>query len=111
MQRELSDTGVSAEEAHKKLGEFGDHAKTAFKDVMKAAAAVTAAVLAIGKQALETGTEFDSSMSQVAATLGYSTDELNDSGSEAAETLTRFGSSLVRWARIRLSRRMKRRRR
>ncbi len=86
LQRELSDTGVSAEEAHKKLGEFGDHAKTAFKDVMKAAAAVTAAVLAIGKQALETGTEFDSSMSQVAATLGYSTDELNDSGSEAAET-------------------------
>lgn len=86
LQGELRNTGVSAEEAHKKLGDFGDHAKKTFKDVTKAAAAVTAAILAVGKQAVETGAEFDKGMSQVAATMGYTWEELADEGSEAAAT-------------------------
>lgn len=58
------------------------------KGAMMLAGAGVAAVGAFGVSAVKTGMEFDSSMSQVAATMGYTVDELNDSGSEAAQTLS-----------------------
>ncbi|MBQ1538278.1 MAG: phage tail tape measure protein, partial [Ruminococcus sp.] len=54
--------------------------------VVKAAAAITAALVAIGKKAVEVGTEFDSAMSQVAATMGYSVEAINTEGTEANKT-------------------------
>lgn len=90
LQTELRNTSAVSEEQRKKISEFGNHAKETFKDVVKAAAAITAALIAVGKQVVETGTEFDKSMSQVAATMGYSVDEINTEGSEAAQTFERL---------------------
>lgn len=86
LQGELRDTGVSAEQSQKQIADFGSHAKETFGGVVKAAAAITAALIAVAKKAAETGAEFDASMSQVAATMGYSADEINSAGSEASET-------------------------
>ena len=87
LQTELRNTSAVSEEQRQKITQFGDHAKETFKGVVKAAAAITAALLAVGKQAVETGAEFDSSMSEVAAMLGYTWEELIDDGSDAAETM------------------------
>lgn len=87
LQTELQNTSAVSEEQRQKITQFGDHAKETFKGVVKAAAAITAALLAIGKQAVETGAEFDKSMSQVGATLGYTWEELTDGSSDAAETM------------------------
>lgn len=86
LQGELRETGVSAEESQKKMSEFGSHAKESIGGAVKAAAAITAALVAIAKKAAETGAAFDASMSQVAATMGYSVEEINTEGTEAAET-------------------------
>ena len=59
--------------------------------------ATTTAVTAFGASAVSAGQDFDSSMSQVAATMGYTTAELNDSTSEAAqsmETLRNFAQEM-----------------
>ena len=90
LQTELRNTSTVSEEQRKKISEFGEHAKETFAGVVKAAAAITAALVAIGKQAVETGAEFDKSMSQVAATMGYSVDEINTEGSEAAKTFDKL---------------------
>ena len=86
LQTELHGTGVSAEESQKKMSEFGSHARESIGGVVKAAAAITAALVAVAKKAAETGAAFDASMSQVAATMGYSVEEINTEGTEAAET-------------------------
>lgn len=90
LQTELRNTSITSEEVNKKLTTFKDHAKEDFAAVAKAAAAITAALVAIGKKAVETGAEFDSSMSQVAATMGYSVEEINTEGSEAQETFQKL---------------------
>ena len=87
LQTELKNMSTVSEEQRQKITQFGEHAKQTFAGVVKAVAAITAALIAVGKQAVETGAAFDSSMSEVAATLGYSWDELIDSGSEAAQTM------------------------
>ena len=64
-----------------------------------ALAAATTAVVAFGKSSVDAGMQFDSSMSQVAATMGYTVEELNDSNSEAAqtfETLSKFAQEMGR---------------
>lgn len=86
LQTELRNTSTVSEEQRKKISEFGNHAKETFKGIAKAAAAITAALIAVGKQVVGTGTEFDKSMSQVAATMGYTWEELAEEGSEAALT-------------------------
>ena len=53
--------------------------------------AATGAAVAFGKSAVDAGMTFDSSMSQVAATMGYTVEELNDSNSEAAQTFETLG--------------------
>lgn len=59
---------------------------TAAKIGVSAIAGATAAVGAFGKASVDAGMQFDSSMSQVAATMGFSTEELNTAGSAASET-------------------------
>ena len=90
LQTELQNTSRVSQEQKAQITEFGNHAKETFAGVVKAAAAITAALIAVGKQAVETGAEFDKSMSQVAATMGYSVDEINTEGSEAAKTFDRL---------------------
>lgn len=86
LQAELRNTSRVSQEQKAQITEFGNHAKETFKGVVKAVAAITAALIAVGKQVVETGTEFDKSMSQVAATMGYTWEELAEEGSEAALT-------------------------
>lgn len=86
LQTELRNTSAVTEEQKKKITDFGTHAKESFAAVVKAAAAITAALVAIGKKAVEVGTEFDSAMSQVAATMGYSVEAINTEGTEANKT-------------------------
>ena len=59
--------------------------------------AATAGMVAFGKSAVSAGQEFDSSMSQVAATMGFSVEELNKEGSAAQktfETLRNFAQEM-----------------
>ena len=56
------------------------------KGITALAAGGAAAMGAFAVASVKTGASFDSSMSQVAATMGYTVDELNDAGSEAAKT-------------------------
>lgn len=63
---------------------------TAGKMAGAALAAATTAAVGFGAASVATGAEFDKSMSQVAATMGYTTAELNDSTSEASQNFTRL---------------------
>ena len=90
LQTELRNTSAVSEEQRAQITKFGEHAKQTFAGVVKAAAAITAALIAIGKQAVETGAEFDSAMSQVAATMGYSVEEINTEGTEANATFKKL---------------------
>lgn len=87
---EVEDLGDAAETSGSKFEKFGGILGGFGK---AAVAAVTAATVAIGGFAaasVNTGMEFDSSMSQVAATMGYTIDELNDSTSEASQNFSQL---------------------
>lgn len=60
------------------------------KAIGMAALGMGAAMAAFGVSSVKTGMEFDSSMSQVAATMGYSVDEINDKTSEAGQTFDKL---------------------
>lgn len=64
--------------AQSKLSALGKVAGTAMKAAAAASAAATAAVGAFVASSVKTGMEFDKSMSQVAATMGKTTDEIQD---------------------------------
>lgn len=81
---EASSAGKSA--GSKMGGIIGGTMKTVAAAGMAAVGTATTAMGAFGKSAVDAGMNFDSAMSQVAATMGYSTEELNREGSEAAET-------------------------
>lgn len=78
----IDEAGDAAERSDSKFSGFG----TALKGIGVALAAATTAVAGFAMSSVNTGMAFDSSMSQVAATMGYSVEELNTAGSEAAET-------------------------
>lgn len=83
--------------AQKALSSLGNTAAKIAKVSAAAVGAATTAAVAFAKQAVNTGKEFDASMSQVAATMGYSVDELNDKNSEASksfETLRNFAMDM-----------------
>ena len=100
----IDDSGATseAEAAGKKVGSsFDSSAREAggtFEQVMTGAARrvgeafvnmaadAAKAVADFMKDSLGVGMDFDKSMSQVAATLGYSVEELNDGNSDAAKT-------------------------
>ena len=90
---ELGDSSEGAADGIDEAGDAADRSSGKFEGfgkVMKgigvALAAATAAVGGFALSSVQVGMEFDSSMSQVAATMGYSVEELNTAGSEAAET-------------------------
>lgn len=65
---------------------FGSKIGSAMKVAAGAITAATGAVLAFTRSSVKVGAEFDASMSQVAATMGYTVEELNTAGSEASQT-------------------------
>lgn len=96
-----SNYDAGLDDAAKGAQTFGDKLKgglaTAAKVGAVAIGAVSTAAVAFGKQAIAAGSTFDASMSQVAATMGYSVEELNTQGSEAAktfETLRNFAQEM-----------------
>ena len=64
--------------AQGKLSALGKAAGTAMKAAAAASAAATAAVAGFAAASVKTGMEFDKSMSQVAATMGKTTDEIQE---------------------------------
>ena len=83
------DSGL--DQASQQANTFG----TKFKNGLKTAGALgakaigiaTTAVVGFGTASVKAGAEFDSSMSQVAATMGYTADELQNSTSEASKNM------------------------
>lgn len=63
---------------------------TAGKVAGAAVAAATTAIVGFGASSVSAGADFDKSMSQVAATMGYTVDDLNDSTSEASQNFTKL---------------------
>ena len=76
--------------AHGFGSKIGSALGTAAKVGAAALTAATTAVVAFGASSVNAGKEFDSSMSQVAATMGYTVDELNDSTSKASQNLNQL---------------------
>ena len=79
---DTSDYEKGLDEAGKKTSSFGDKLKNGLATAAKVgAAAVTAATAAFGafaKASIDTGAQFDSSMSQVAATMGTTVDAIGE---------------------------------
>ena len=78
--------GDAAEKSGGKFEKLGGLLKGIGKAAAVGLAAATVAVGGFAAASVNTGMAFDSSMSQVAATMGYSVEEINTAGSEAAET-------------------------
>lgn len=84
MDRELQEAEKSAERVRETFSKLGSHVVDAMK---KAGAAATAAFgVAVGA-AVKVGTDFESGMSQVAATMGITVDEIA-AGSQEFESLS-----------------------
>ena len=99
LEKELS--GASSTAGTNASSSFGSSFSKGLTTVGKvgaaAIAATTTAVTSFGASAVSAGADFDSAMSQVAATMGYTMDELNDSSSEASqniETLRNFAQEM-----------------
>lgn len=84
-------TTAGAAAGAKASSSFGTKFSTGLATVGKVGAAAltasTVAVTAFGTSAVKAGSEFDSAMSQVAATMGYTTNELNDDTTEASQNM------------------------
>lgn len=78
-------------EAEGKATGFGTKLKTGLATAAKVGAAAlgaaTTAAVGFGAASVKTGEQFDKSMSQVAATMGFTVTELQDGTSEAAQTM------------------------
>lgn len=64
---------------------YTDGLKTVAKVGAAALGATGAALFTFGKKSVDTGKEFDSSMSQIAATLGYTTDDIKNNVNGAGD--------------------------
>lgn len=98
---DVGDAAAGAEPDVEGLGDAAEKSGSKFQklgDIMKgigkvAAVGLTAATVAVGGFAaasVNTGMAFDSSMSQVAATMGYSVAELGDATSEASQSFNQL---------------------
>lgn len=78
-------------DAEGKANSFGSKLRSGLSTAAKAAGvaltAATTAAVGFGMAAVKTGENFDKSMSQVVATMGFTVEELNDDTSEAAQTM------------------------
>lgn len=84
LSKSTSEAGDAAEKSGSKFEKMGG----ILKGIGAAIGAATIAVGAFAGTAVGVGMDFDSSMSQVAATMGYSVEEINTVGSEANKTFT-----------------------
>lgn len=86
--KEIKEVGDSSGDAGEQVSNLGDMIKAnLISDAVKAGLKATAqAIKEIATAAISTGSEFESSMSQVAATMGISVEEIRN-GSEAYKTL------------------------
>lgn len=86
------DKGIG--ESKSKLSSFGSGLKNGLSTIAKvgagALAGASAAVVAFGTKSVQTGMTFDKAMSQVGATLGYTTAELSDKTSEASQNMEKL---------------------
>jgi TP901 family phage tail tape measure protein len=81
------DTKVDSSGFQKGLSGLGGIASKGLAGVTKAIGAVSAGILAVGTYAVKVGSDFEGSMSQVAATMGITSDEIRN-GSQAFELLS-----------------------
>ena len=70
------DTQINSSTFFSELEALGNLAKAGFS-----------ALTSLGREAVATGQEFSAGMSQIGATLGYSTAQINDSASEAYKNM------------------------
>ena len=84
--RVIIDTEIDNRGFEKGLGKLSSIAKTGLKVVTGAIAAAGTALTGIGVAAVKVGSNFESSMSQVAATMGITVEEIQN-GSESFELL------------------------
>ena len=80
--------GNAAESSGSKFEGLGSIIKNVAAGIGIAIGVATTAVTGFAASSLGVGMEFDSSMSQVAATMGYTVEELNTVGSEANQTFS-----------------------
>ena len=83
----LNEARGSAEKGGSKIGAA---LGTAGRVAGAAIAAASTAIVGFGASSVAAGADFDKSMSQVAATMGYTVDDLNDSTSEASQNFTKL---------------------
>lgn len=74
----IKDAVGASDEATKKSGSFGQALATAGKVGAAAIGAATAAIGKFGYDSVQTGMDFDKSMSQVAATMGVTVDDIQN---------------------------------
>ena len=86
--KSIDEFGNEIEDADKKTSIFGETLKSALASeaIIGAVKAVTGAIKDMAEQAIGVGSSFESAMSQVAATMGMSTADI-DGGSEAYQLL------------------------
>lgn len=87
---EVEDLGNAAEKSGGKFEKLGDILGGFGKAALTTVTAATVAVGGFAAASVNTGMTFDSSMSQVAATMGYSVAELNDATSEASQNFSQL---------------------
>lgn len=83
----LNNARDSAEKGGSRIGKA---LGTAGKVAGAAIAAASTAIVGFGASSVAAGADFDKSMSQVAATMGYTVDDLNDSTSEASQNFIKL---------------------
>ena len=72
------------------IDNLGNIAKSGMSLITGAIGAASGAVVALGGYAVKVGKEFESGMSQIGATLGYSVEELHDETSTAYENMEKL---------------------
>ena len=87
---EVEDLGNAAEKSGGKFEKLGDILGGFGKAALATVTAATVAVGGFAAASVNTGMAFDSSMSQVASTMGYSVAELNDATSEASQNFSQL---------------------
>lgn len=85
---DIRSLGSAADESGSKFEGLGNIVKSVAAGIGIAIGVATTAVTGFAASSVNVGMEFDSSMSQVAATMGYSVEELNTVGSEANQTFS-----------------------
>ena len=88
----IIDSRLDSSGFEKGLKGLGSVASKGLGATTKAIGAVSTGLVALGGYAAKVGSEFEASMSQVSATMGYSSQELADTSSEAYKSFEKLES-------------------